>query len=232
MTTFGPRSHKYEINAMLRVSKRSEDRIRNFFSEHYSLKRGRFRSGLHLTVYHGRRPLPGIRPDTRPVHITASTTETRFMPLVPGGENPRDDLDAGVHSVGIRLTKRNPAIPEIQKLRERIYRLETKIVVGARKPTSAWTNCFGSRNYQPHIELLRRWHKVKATLTEIGSLFRTEIDHIVFDQFQVEERHRVGGEWADGSPIEPRRNTVLAIADLKASRLRQLFNDHHRRSQR
>ena len=231
MTAFGPRSHKYEINAMLRVSKRSEDRIRNFFSEHYSLKRGRFRSGLHLTVYHGRRPLPGLQPETKPVHITACTYETRFMPLVPGGENPRDEIDARVHSVGVRLTKRNTAIPDIQKLRERIYQLETKIVVGARKPTTAWTNCFGSRNYQPHIELLRRWHKVKANLTDVGSLFRTEIGHIEFDQFQVEERHRVDGEWVVVSPVEPLRNTVQALTDVEASRLRQLFNDHHRRSQ-
>ena len=231
MTTFGPQSHKYEINAMLRVSKRSEDRIRNFFTEHYRVKRGRLRSGLHLTVYHGRRPLPGLQPDTQPVHITASLTETRFMPLAPGGENPRDDINVRVHPVGIRLTKRNPAIPEIQKLRERMYRLETKIVVGKRKPTTAWTNCFGSRKYQPHIEFLRRWHKTKASLTEIGSHFRTEISHIEFDQFQVEERHRVNGEWIVGGPVEPLRNTVLALTDVEASRLRQLFVDGHRRSQ-
>ena len=231
MTTFGPRSHKYEINAMLRVSKRSEDRIRDFFTEHCNIKRGRLRSGLHLTVYHGRRSLPGLQPETKPAQITASTSETRFMPLVPGGENPRDEIDARVHSVGIRFTKRNPAIPEIQGLREQIYQLETKIVVGGRKPTTAWTNCFGSRNYQPHIELLRRWHKVNAKLTELGSLFRAEIGHIEFDQFQVEERHRVYGEWVVGSPDKSLWNTFPAFADREASRITQLFDRHHRQSQ-
>ncbi len=231
MTGFGPRSHKYEINAMLRVSKRSEDRIRDFFTEHYNIKRGRFRSGLHLTVYHGRRPLPGLQPETKPAQITASTSETHFMPLVPGGENPRDDIDVRVHPVGIRLTKRNLAIPEIQKLREQMYRLETKIVVGKRKPTTAWTNCFGSRKYQPHIEFLRRWHKTKTSLPEIGSHFKNEIDHIEFDQFQIEERHRVDGKWIVGSPVEPPRNTVQALTDVEASRLWQLFNEDYRPSQ-
>ena len=231
MTTFGPRSHKYEINALLRVSKRSEDRIGNFFAEHYNLKRGRFRSGLHLTVYHGRRPLPGLQPGIETCRISASTSETRFMLLVPGGENPRDELDAHVHPVGVRLTKRNPAIPDVQKLRRQIYRLETKVAVGTRKPTTAWTNCFGSRHYQPHIELLRRWHKVKASLTEIGSLFRTEVNDIEFDQFQVEERHRVADEWIVGSPIEPLRNTVQALTDIESSGLPQSFYDYKRRSQ-
>ena len=211
MTTLGPQTHNYEVNAMLRVSKTSEDLVRAFFSESYSVRQNRIQSNLHLTVYHGRRPLPGLYDNTQFVHITVNTAETRFMVLATGGENPRSDMDPRAHSVGIRLTKRNTAIPEIQKLRKQIYKLETKAVIGTRKPTTAWTNCFGSRNYQPHIQLLRPWHKIDANLTEIGSLFRTEIDQIEFDIFQIEVRHRVDGQWLVGSPIELRRNMTHEI---------------------
>ena len=203
MTTLGPRSHIYEVNAILRVSKDSEDRMRKFFSEIYGVKQNRLQADPHLTVYHARRPIPRLHEKTQPVQITANTLETRFMVLAPGGENPRGGMDPRAHSVGIRFTKRNTAIPEIQKLREQVYRLETKAVIGMRQPTSAWTNCFGSRNYQPHIQLLRPWHKIDATLTKIGSLFRNEIDQIEFDSFQIEARHRVDGQWVVGSLIEP-----------------------------
>ena len=143
MTSLGPRSHNYEINAMLRVSKYSEREIRQFFSNVFEVKQNRLNSDLHLTVYHARVPIPGLQVGSHTLDITVDTAETRFMVLVPGGENPHDDIDAGAHSVGIRLTKRNTAIPQIQKLREQIYRLESKAVIGNRKPTSAWTNCFG-----------------------------------------------------------------------------------------
>ena len=195
VTTVGPKNHKYEVNAMLRVAKASEDRIRTFFTKCFSIKANRVKSNFHLTVYHGRRPLPGLLDQVKAVQVTATTSETRLMVLAPGGENPRSGIDPRNSSVGIRLTKRNPAILEIQKLRERIYRLETRNVVGTRRRTTAWTNCFGSRNYQPHIQLLRPWHKLDATLTEAGSRFRSEIDQIDFDLFEIEIRLREDGQW-------------------------------------
>ena len=155
MTPRGPQSHTFEVNAMLRVSKECEDRIKAFFLESYRARKNRLQSNLHLTVYHGRRILPSLQQKSQPVRITADAAETRFMVLEPGGENPRTQLDPQVLSVGIRLTRRNTAIPEIQKLREQVYRLETREVIGTRKRTTAWTNCFGSRHYQPHVQLLR-----------------------------------------------------------------------------
>ena len=220
MTTLGPRSHLYEVNAMLRVSERSEDRIRSFFSGAFRVKPSRLQSALHLTVYHGRRPIPGLREKSQPLRIVADTIETRFMVLVPGGENPRDEVDPRAHSIGIRLTKRNAAIPAIQRLREQIYRLEAKGVVGTRKQSTAWTNSFGSRAYQPHIQLLRPWHKINATLTEIGALFRDEVNEIEFDSFQVEARHRVDGQWVVGSMIDPSRATTQLVTDQDADQLR------------
>ena len=107
MTTQGPRSHTYEVNAFLRVSAYSEDQIRKFLSEVCGVKKKRLQSGLHLTVYHSRRPIPGLCEGARPLQIIADTLETRFMPLTPGGENPREDIDPQAHPLGIRLTKRN-----------------------------------------------------------------------------------------------------------------------------
>ncbi len=107
------------------------------------------------------------------------------MVFAPGGENPRREIEPSMHSVGIRLTKRNVAIDEIQKLRAKIYQFETEELIGNRKPTSAWKNCFGARNYQPHIKLLQPGNNIHRDLKKIGEIFRANIDQIVFDKFEV-----------------------------------------------
>ena len=198
MAPIGPRSHTYEVNAMLRVSSQSKKEIKDFFTETYNVKRNRINSDFHLTVNHARRNIPGLREGIRSVMITANISETRFMVLVPGGENPREGIDPRAHSVGIRLTRRNTAIPEIQDLRGQILQLEARVFLGRRNPTTAWTNSFGSRHYQPHIQLLRPWHKISDSLSEIGQLFRKRIGAIAFDSFQIEARHRVDGKWVAG----------------------------------
>lgn len=191
----GPRTHGYEVNAMLRVSSSCEESIRAFFVERFSVRPNRVQLNLHLTVYHGRRPLPGLREIAVPVDITIDADETRFMVLAPGGENPRPELDPRALSVGIRVTRRNRAIPEIQRLRRNVYRFETSEIVGRRMATTAWTNCFGSKHYQPHIQLLRPWSKIPRDLTEIGKSFRSEILEIDFDTFELESRRRIDGKW-------------------------------------
>ncbi len=195
MTTIGPQTHDYEVNAMLRVSKTSEDLIRAFFADTYRIRPNRLKSDPHLTVYHGRRPLPGLSQEYCPMQVIADTDETRFMVLAPGGENPRPELDPRTLSVGIRLTRRNRAVADIHRLRESVYGYESPEIVGKRKCTTAWTNCFGSRHYQPHIQLLKPWHKIHSSLAEIGARFRSEIHHIDFDFFHIEFRHREGGQW-------------------------------------
>ena len=193
--TVGPRTHTYEVNAMLRVSKECERLIAAFFVEYVGVRPGRVKSDLHLTVYHGRRPLPGLGERTLPVDVVIDTAETRFMVLAPGGENPRPALDPNSQSVGIRVTRRNRAIVDIQRLREGVYRFESPAIVGRREATTAWTNCFGSRHYQPHIQLLRPWSKIGDDLHEIGRLFRSQIRQIDFDVYQIEFRIRSSGEW-------------------------------------
>ena len=194
-SSVGPRAHSYEVNAFLKVSEECEQRITDFFLEQFRLRPGRVQSNMHLTVYHGRKRLPGLREMSVPVNILVDTTETRFMVLAPGGENPRDELDPGSLSVGIRLTKRNPAVADIQRLRENVYRFETRTATGSRRPTTAWTNAFGSRHYQPHIQVLKPWSKIQRNLTEVSELFRSKIRTISLDVFSVESRNRVDGGW-------------------------------------
>ena len=193
--TRGPQTHRYEINAILQVSETCESTIKAWLLEYLRVRPGRIKSNLHLTVYHGRRPLPGVIEHRSSIDILAPTDEMRLMVLAPGGENPRDSIDPRQNSVGLRLTRRNDAVPEIQRIREQIYGHETEEIVGSRTPTTAWKSCFGARHYQPHIQLLKPWHKVETSLSEIGSSFRSTIHEISFDTLTIDSRNRIDGQW-------------------------------------
>ena len=213
-------SHQYEITAKLRVSENDEERIREFLSKILRVKGNRLLSGLHLTVYQARRPLAGLHDTSQFVSLAVPTVETRFMTLVPGGENPRDGVDSRTAPIGIRVTRRNPAISEIQRLRANCFQFETREAIGVRKRTTAWTNCFGSRNYQPHIQLLKEYHKIAIPLGEVGDLFRSEIQEIRFDEFQVETRQRVNGEWTIIDNKDWRQASTPVLTQKEATLLR------------
>ena len=221
-TTDRPRQiHNFEVNAILWVSKTSEEQIRAFFADTLGIRKGRLQSDPHLTVYHGRRILPTLNEHDQAANIILPTAETRFMVLAPGGENPRDDLDPASLPIGIRVTKRNPAISAIQELRHLILKHETKRVLGQRPPTTAWTNAFGSRHYQPHLQLLKPWHKLAGKLTEVGKLFRAQVGIIEFDRFQVAARHRVSGRWVDSSMSSLPKSGYSVLSSEQADRLRE-----------
>ena len=175
----------YEVNAILWVSGDCEEQISRFLFDELGVRQGAIQRWMHLTVYHGRRPLPGLMEGTSLVRVTANTDETRFMVLAPGGENPKPELVPGRRSVGIRLTRRNQAINEIQQLRKIVYQLETQQVVGKRHSTTPWRNCFGARHYQPHIKLLKPGNRVGRDLTIIGRSFRDKIELVEFDRFEI-----------------------------------------------
>lgn len=182
-----PSQNRIEVYALLWLTRECEGRIRDFLHS-AGVPISAIRGGLHLTVYYARRWLPGLSLMTKRVAIKADVFETRFMVLAPGGENPRPELNPARRSVGIRLTKRNSAIAQIQEMRRSIYELETPRVVGTRKRTTAWTNCFGARHYQPHITLLRPGSEIERDLRPLGESFRSAFNEISFGKYEIKVR--------------------------------------------
>lgn len=182
---------RYETYACLNVSGESGGEIARFLTDNCGVPQNAIQTKMHLTVYHSVIPLipmEGLIPERRAVNIRANADETRFMVFTIGGEVKREGIEPADHSVGIRLTRRNQAIGEIQSLRESIYRLEEKTLLGTRERTSAWKNSFGPRQYQPHIKLLLPGSRIDSDLTIAGQKFRDKFESIEFDEFVVEIR--------------------------------------------
>ena len=183
------RDRRYlEVYALLWLTRDCETRLTEFLVSN-GISPDDVQRGMHLTVYYARRHLPGLSPVQKRVAISADIAETRFMVFAPGGENPRPKYDPSRLSVGVRLTKRNSAIGDIQALRESVYRFETSDVIGSRKRTTAWANCFGARHYQPHIKLLRPGNGLQRDLTTIGKSFRASLNTIDFGKYEVVIRY-------------------------------------------
>ena len=175
-----------EIYALLFVDHESEQFIRDILMYDHGVEEQAIANRLHLTVYYARRLIPGIENKSADCNIDVDVSETRFMVLAPGGENPRPELEPSRRSVGIRLTRRNKARAAIQSLREQLYGLETPEVIGySRRPTDAHTSAFGARHYQPHIKLLRPGNGIDRDMTTLGAAFRSEIEVIRFDRFEI-----------------------------------------------
>ena len=180
-----PLSRRFHIYALLWVTRNCEEAISQILVTKCGVPRQYIQRGLHLTLYHARRPLPGLTFGTMPMKLFADITETRFMVLAPGGENPRPELEPSRRSVGIRLTRRNTSIPEVLRLRRSVYQFETPEVVGRRLPSSDWRNCFGARHFQPHIKLLRPGSGVDRDLKKLGVVFRSALERIEFGKLEV-----------------------------------------------
>ena len=109
------RSHP-TVFALLWLDSRSASALRAALEE-AGLHPQSLLSDDHLTVDHARRSLPELRPVRRTVSIDCNLAETRTMVLVPRGENPRLGVIPSRHSLALRHTRRNVAVPEIQALR-------------------------------------------------------------------------------------------------------------------
>jgi len=142
-------------------------------------------SRFHLTVYHARRIVPGLRPERRTVSIDCDLGETRTMVLVPGGENPKRGVIPNEHSLALRLTTRNVAVPEIRALRAELTQLETDAVLGTRARSTARRNAFGARHYQPHVKICEPRNGASLNLTEFGRHLRAQLDIVRFDVYEV-----------------------------------------------
>lgn len=181
------RARGIEVNALLWFTARSESEIVRFLRS-IGVPAASVRRGMNLTVYHRHRLLPGLRIRRAHVSIAADIAEKRFVVVVPGCEVGRPGVVPGQCVVGVRLTRRNVAIQEIQRLRESIYRYETEDVVKGRHPTTAWRNCFGARRYQPHVTFVRPGNRLPPDLTATGRSFRASLSTIEFDRFEVRLR--------------------------------------------
>lgn len=188
MPTIKNNHHQYEVFGLLWLSRDCQSQVSRILADLYGVPKESVRRGLHLTVYHGMWLLPGMTIGTKTVKIVADASETRFMVMAPGGENPRPGYDPAQLSVGIRLTKRNMAIPQIQELRRNLYALETEEVIGNSRRTSSWKNSIGARQYQPHITLLNPGSGIDRDLSRLGKIFRSEISDIIFDRFETRVR--------------------------------------------
>lgn len=60
-----------------------EEQISRFLLDELGVRKGAIQRWMHLTVYHGKRPLPGLMEGTSLVRVIANTDETRFMVLAP-----------------------------------------------------------------------------------------------------------------------------------------------------
>ena len=177
------------VYAMLWVSRRSLAEITEFFVSK-GIREDSIEPQMHLTVYRADCLLPGLQvgTQTRRERIEADVEETRFMPFAPGGIVAQPHIDPAKKSVGIRLTRRNQAIGAIQTLRRQMCDLETPEVIGDRQPSTGSRSCFGPKDYLPHIVFLRPGSRVDRDLKPLGASFRSRIQVIEFDRYEVTSR--------------------------------------------
>ncbi len=188
-----------EIWAQLHLSSQDCIRLRKFLIEDIGVKKKYILRKMHITVYYARRPLIGLKPSTRSTKIIIPASETRFMVMTPGGENPRQEIKASDNLVGIRIHRKCSSREEILKLRNQILMYETKLVLGTRKPSTKIRNAFGSRWFQPHMAMLRSGSNVQEDLTKLGIPFRKKIGDLLYDKFEIKitQRENMKGLYAN-----------------------------------
>ena len=175
----------YSLFVLMYLSFEDQKKITSFFMDKYQVSPDSIERGMHITIYHSRRPIYSLNKSQSIVSIDVDVKETRFMVLAPGGENPKPNLIPSKRSIGIRLTKRNIAIPDILKIRREAFKNETSFL--NRKNTTDWQNAFGARNFQPHIKLLRPGNKLPYNLKDVGNDFRETFNKLNFTKIIVKE---------------------------------------------
>ena len=188
-----------EVWAQLWVNSSDCSRLRDLLVTEKLVKPSSIIPKMHLTVYHCRRPMPGLAPLTEEAHVVVPTAETRFMVLAPGGENPRPELEPHRCKVGIRIKKTSTSRVEIQEYRKRLLAHESPNVLGGRPPSTMTNSAFGARNFQPHIALVRSGSRLERDLTKIGAVLRANIDHLILDRFTIDivRKDRSGNKICD-----------------------------------
>ena len=177
--------HSVEVWGKLVLSRSDRRRLRDFLVTAMGFSRRTVIDTPHLTVYHARRPMPGLEPTSEVARVVVPAAETRFMVLAPGGENPRPHLDPSRCSVGIRVRRQCEALHQILQYRERLIAFETQRVLGSRVPSTRRRSAFGARHFQPHMALLTEGSSIDRDLTRIGIPFREQMGDLTFDKFVI-----------------------------------------------
>jgi hypothetical protein len=178
---------QHQVWALAYLDEPSERGLRSFFASRTEVVSRRIRRDLHLSVYHARRPLPGVMASERSIDFTLPVSELRLMPMMPGGENPRDDIDPTTANIGLRV-RRGAARSPIESLRGEFYPFETSHVLGRRAPSTAKASAFGARMFQPHITVLRAGGVTQRDLQPLGDALRSAMDTLRFDRFRIDVR--------------------------------------------
>ena len=180
---------KYDLYALLWVDEDSEKEISEVLKYKCGVDKEHIQRRMHLTIYHSRRRLIGIKRSKTYETIKVDVKETRFMVLSPGGENPKKNIDPNNSPVGIRLTKRNIAVPRLVQLRRSLYKNENeKVLKNRRHRSTDWKSAFGSNHFQAHILMIRPGNRIDKNLTNIGKIFRQELKYIYFNKFEIKDR--------------------------------------------
>ena len=145
---------RYSLYSLLWIDRESEKEISDVLKYKCGVDEEHIQRRMHLTIYHSRRRLIDVKRSKSYEIIKADVKETRFMVLTPGGENPRKNINVNKSPIGIRLTRRNIAMPRLLQLRRSFYKYENERVLRNRRhKTSDKKNAFGSNHFQPHIIL-------------------------------------------------------------------------------
>lgn len=156
--------------AQIFLSKNDCERIRRFFISDIGIREEYLIYRLHLTCYYSKVIFPEILPEERKIQIVIPATETRFMVMIPGGENPIEGVHPGMNKVGIRI-KNCTALKEIIDLRNELSKYETPELLNGRKHSNSKKSAFGRFCFQPHISLLKPGNGITNDLTVVGKLF-------------------------------------------------------------
>ena len=180
---------RYSLYSLLWIDRESEKEISDVLKYKCGVDEEHIQRRMHLTIYHSRRRLIDVKRSKSYEIIKADVKETRFMVLAPGGENPRKNINVNKSPVGIRLTRRNIAMPRLLQLRRSFYKYENERVLRNRRhKTSDKKNAFGSNHFQPHILMIRPGNRINVNLTDIGKIFREELKYIYFNKFEIKDR--------------------------------------------
>ena len=176
---------KNNLFVLMFLSIEDENRITSFFEGRFNIPTNFIVRGMHITLYHSQIPINLPIKDNTKISIDADVKETRFMVMVPGGEKPKKNINPASKSVGLRLNKRNNAIPSSLEMRRKIYQNEPDLK--NRKNTSDWRNAFGAKNFQPHMTLLKPGNSMPNDLSEVGTLFRDNFQELNFQKLLVKK---------------------------------------------